>query len=157
MISVYPERCTACRLCELACSFKKTGEFNPTSSRVRVSIFADEFFQTPIVCAQCDEAWCMKACPSGAISRDYGGRVVKVDWEKCVGCCMCTLACPFGSIAYFAPELKAIKCDECDGQPECVLFCPTGALKYEEEAAPARLKRMRTAKRLGSCSGEIQS
>ena len=156
-ITVYPEKCTACRLCELGCSFKKTGEFNPTASRVRVFIFGEDAFYTPIICTQCDEAWCLKACPSGAISRDYGARVVKVNPERCVGCRMCTLACPFGTITYFAPEGKAIKCDECDGQPECVLFCPTGALAYEEESTPTRIKRMGTAKKLESSSKEVQT
>jgi Fe-S-cluster-containing hydrogenase component 2 len=69
---------------------------------------------------------------------------------------MCTLACPFGTITYYAPEGKAIKCDECDGHPECVLFCPTGALAYEEESTPTRLKRKETAKTLQSSAKEVQ-
>ncbi len=155
-ISVYPDKCTACRLCELGCSFKNTGEFNPTASRIRVSMFGEDAFYAPILCTQCDEAWCLKACPSGAISRDHGAKVVKVDRNRCVGCRMCTLACPFGTITYYAPEGKAIKCDECDGQPECVLLCPTGALAYEEESTPTRLKRKETARKLESSSKEVQ-
>lgn len=155
-ISIYPEKCTGCRLCELGCSFKKTGEFNPNYSRVRVSIFGEEAFYIPILCTQCDEAWCLRACPSGAIYRDYGLRVVKVNKEKCVGCRMCTMACPFGTIYYYPPEGKAIKCDECDGQPECVIFCPTGALLYEEESIPSRRKRIETAKKIESSSKEVQ-
>ena len=154
-LSVYPEKCTGCRLCELGCSFKQTGEFNPAYSRVKVCIFGEDAFYTPIVCTQCDEAWCMKACPSGAISRDYGARVVKVNKERCVGCRMCTLACPFGTITYYALEGKAIKCDECDGQPECALFCPTGAIAFQEESTPTRLKRMETARKLQSASQEV--
>jgi Fe-S-cluster-containing hydrogenase component 2 len=59
-------------------------------------------------------------------------------------------------ISYYAPEGKAIKCDECDGHPECVLFCPTGALAYEEESTPTRLKRKETAKTLQSSAKEVQ-
>jgi len=156
-ISVYADKCTGCRLCELACSFKKTGEFNPTASRVRVSIFGEDAFYAPIVCTQCDRGWCLKACPSGAISRDDGARVVRVNPERCVGCRMCTLACPFGTITYFTPEGKAVKCDECDGRPECTLFCPTGALVYEEESTPTRLKRTEVARKLEFSSKEMQA
>ncbi|MGB9630082.1 MAG: 4Fe-4S dicluster domain-containing protein [Thermodesulfobacteriota bacterium] len=155
-ISIYPEKCTACRLCELGCSFKKTGEFNPNHSMVRVSIFGEEAFYIPILCTQCDEAWCLRACPSGAIYRDYRFKTVKINKEKCVGCRMCTMACPFGTITYSEREGKAIKCDECDGKPECVLFCPTGALVYEEESTPTRRKRMETAKKIESSSKEVQ-
>lgn len=147
-MTVYPERCTACRICELVCSFKKTGRFNTAASRIRVSILEVEGFYTPILCTQCDEAWCLKACPSGVISQDFDTRVLKVDRERCVGCRMCTLACPFGAITYYSEEGKAIKCDECGGQPECILFCPTCALVYEEESTPMRMKRMAIAKRL---------
>jgi carbon-monoxide dehydrogenase iron sulfur subunit len=153
-IAIYPERCTGCRLCELSCSFKKTGIINPGYSRVRVSIFGEEAAFIPILCSQCEDAWCLKVCPSGAISRDAGDKVVRVDPERCVGCRMCTMACPFGTITYDSPLGKAVKCDECDGHPECVDFCPTGALNYEEESVAPRWKRMEIAKKLLSASKE---
>ena len=34
IIAVNPDKCTGCRLCELACSLKNTGEFNPARQRM---------------------------------------------------------------------------------------------------------------------------
>jgi hypothetical protein len=39
---IHPERCTACRACELACSMKHHGEFNPSRSRIQVNVFLDD-------------------------------------------------------------------------------------------------------------------
>lgn len=156
-ISIYPEKCTGCRLCELGCSFKKTGIFNPNYSRVRVSAFGAEAFYMPIVCRQCEDAWCLRVCPSGAIFRDPRDKVIRIDTERCVGCRMCVMACPFGTVTYYSPQGKAIKCDECDGNPQCVLLCPNGALAYEEESAAPQGKRMKIAKTILSAAKEIES
>ena len=45
---------------------------------------------------------------------------------------MCTLACPFGNIAFSTEDRVVVKCDFCNGEPECVAFCPTGALEFRE-------------------------
>ena len=66
----HPERCTACRACELACSMKHYGEFNPSRSRIQVNIFLEEAVYIPTACTQCDQAWCAKICPTNAIVRD---------------------------------------------------------------------------------------
>ena len=34
IITVNPEKCTNCKMCEMACSFKKTEAFSPLKSRV---------------------------------------------------------------------------------------------------------------------------
>lgn len=47
-IIVHQEKCTACRECELACSFSHTGEFNPALSRIRVNDFYGEQFYLPM-------------------------------------------------------------------------------------------------------------
>jgi anaerobic carbon-monoxide dehydrogenase iron sulfur subunit len=155
-LAVYAEKCVGCRLCELACSFEKTGEFNPTYARIRISVLREDASYVPVVCMQCNEAWCWRVCPSGAISRDTATGIVKIDGERCVGCRMCTLACPFGTITYFNPEGRAIKCDECNGKPECVQLCPTGAIAYEKEGIAARMKRKETAKKMQTFSKQVQ-
>jgi Fe-S-cluster-containing hydrogenase component 2 len=67
------------------------------------------------------------------------------------------MACPFGTVTYYPPQGKAIKCDECDGHPQCVLLCSTGALAYEEESAVPQGKRMKTARKLLSAAKEMES
>ena len=57
-IVVYQERCTACRECEMACSFHHEDAFVPALSRIRVQDFYDEQFYLPTVCVHCADAPC---------------------------------------------------------------------------------------------------
>lgn len=139
-ITVHLDKCTGCRVCELACSLKHTGEFNPARSRIQVMGF-DEVFCLPVMCYQCDRPYCMEVCPAGAITRDEDTGVVRVSQERCVGCKMCVVACPFGNIVVSSDEKKAAKCELCDGEPECVAFCTTGALQFKEAELAALDKK----------------
>lgn len=127
-------KCTGCRMCELVCSMKHHGEYNPAKSRINVGIFTAKAFFIPIYCIQCDDAFCARICPSGAITTEKvnGISIVKISEEKCAGCKMCMLACPFGNINFISEKHYAQKCDFCDGEPECVDFCVTGALMFKE-------------------------
>lgn len=91
---VYQEKCTACRECEMACSFSHEGTFNPSLSRIRVNDFYEEQFYLPMVCVYCADAPCAAVCPTVAIQRQPDGQV-QVLAERCIGCKMCLLACPF--------------------------------------------------------------
>ena len=57
-------------------------------------------FHSVMVCNQCAEPHCLDICISGAITKDDKDGVVRIDAKKCVGCSLCTLACPYGGI-YF--------------------------------------------------------
>jgi Fe-S-cluster-containing hydrogenase component 2 len=59
-----------------------------------------------------------------------GAKVVMDD--ICVGCKLCTIACPYGTMFYNPDTEKADKCNLCDGQPACVAACPTAAIEYVE-------------------------
>ncbi len=131
IITVNPDKCTGCRLCELACSLKTVGEFNPVRARIHVIGF-EEIFSLPVMCFHCEKPYCAEVCPTGAITREEASGVNRIEKQKCVGCKICTLACPFGNIAFSSAEKIAVKCELCDGKPECVLFCPTGALEFRE-------------------------
>ena len=130
VLVVDPKKCTNCRLCELSCSLKKTGEFNPVGSRIRVNAFAKDAAFIPLACFQCGDAPCVEVCPTGSLSQSDG--LVPHDDDTCIGCRMCMLGCPFGVVSYDMRLGVITKCDTCDGEPECVQFCPTGALTYEE-------------------------
>lgn len=135
------DKCTGCYQCVLACSEDNEGMFNPAKSRIQVFKFEDEGRFVPYTCTQCDEAWCMQACPTDAISVDANGAKIVSD-ALCVGCKVCTIACPFGTINYNADTGKVIKCDLCEGDPACVKACPTDAITYIDANATG-FERMR--------------
>jgi Fe-S-cluster-containing hydrogenase component 2 len=145
-IAVNWSKCVGCRLCELACSLKNTGEFNPVRARIQVIGF-DEFFCVPVLCLQCERPYCAEICPSGAIINDETG-TVRVLKQRCTGCKMCILACPFGNIVFSKEAKTAVKCELCDGEPECVLFCPTAALEFRELETTVLHKKVSLSEKL---------
>ena len=153
---INPDRCTACRICEMVCSFKHHGEVNPAKSRIKVSIFPKEFFYYPNVCSQCQDAWCMNICPSGALKRNEATGIIEVDEVPCVGCRMCMQACPFGSMGYDSEKGISEKCDLCDDDPECVRYCVYDALEYKEpEIASTHKKRLFEEKLMSTYITEV--
>jgi len=130
-LRIEPEKCTGCKQCELACSWVQTGSFQPSRSLIRVHVFDEQASYAPYACLQCDEAWCLHACPVNAIDVDQttGAKIV-ID-ESCVGCKLCVIACPFGTIFFDKPSETAAKCDLCAGDPACAHACPTGAIAFE--------------------------
>lgn len=141
-------KCTGCGACELACSMKHVGEFDPSRSRIQVISFDPDFFRLPLICTQCFKPACAEICPTEAIIRDRITGIVRVSGEKCSGCRVCEEACPFGVIVFSEQEQKAVKCELCDGDPQCVAFCATGALRFDEPVTKAAAKRAATAEKL---------
>lgn len=124
-----PEKCTGCGTCELACSLAHEGECRPASARVNVFRFSDGT-NIPMMCFQCEDAACVSVCKPKALYRTDCGGLVEFDEQKCIGCRMCVMACPFGNIAIVRPDKAAKKCDLCDGTPQCAEFCPTKAIEF---------------------------
>ncbi len=141
-LNIIPDKCTGCYQCELACSLDNEGVFNPSKSRIQVFKFEDEGRFVPYTCTQCDEAWCARACPVDAITVDVATGAKVVSDALCVGCKVCTIACPFGTINYNADTGKVIKCDLCEGEPACAIACPTDAITYID-AGLTGLEKMR--------------
>jgi len=129
-LNINPEKCTGCVQCELACSYDNEGVFNPSKSRIKVFKFHDEGRFVPYTCTQCSDAWCQQACPVDAITVDVATGAKIVNDSTCVGCKVCTIACPFGTVNYNADSGKVIKCDLCGGDPECAKACPTDAITF---------------------------
>ncbi|MBD3610747.1 MAG: 4Fe-4S dicluster domain-containing protein [Gammaproteobacteria bacterium] len=125
-----PQKCTGCMQCEMACSYENEGSFNPSKSRIKVFHFHDAGRYVPYTCTQCSEAWCQQACPTNAIGVNGATGAKEVDEAKCVGCKVCTISCPFGTINYNASSGKVTKCDLCGGDPACAKACPTGAITF---------------------------
>lgn len=127
---ISPDKCTGCLQCEMACSYEHEGNFNPAKSRIKVFSFHTEGRFVPYTCTQCAEAWCKSACPTEAITLDIATGAKMVNDGLCVGCKVCTIACPFGTINYNTATGKVTKCDLCGGDPACAKACPTQAITY---------------------------
>ena len=138
MLKIEPDKCTGCMQCELACSYVKTGMFQPSRSLIRVHIFDEQAAYTPYTCFQCKESWCVTACPVNAIVTDPDTGAKVIVEQACVGCSLCTIACPFGTVFLDPGNHVAMKCDLCGGEPACVSACPTDCIEYTDvKDAPA--------------------
>jgi len=127
------DKCTSCLQCEMACSFEKDGIFNPARSRIKIFEFEHGRVSVPYTCTQCSQAWCENACPVDALKRNNTTNAIELDANLCVGCKVCTIACPFGTINYDPTTKVVAKCDLCGGDPACAKACPTGAILFVEE------------------------
>ncbi len=65
-----------------------------------------------LVCRQCEEAPCVKACPKDALEKQKDGTVKRYNM-RCVSCKSCVIACPFGTIYPEIIDFFAHKCDYC--------------------------------------------
>ncbi len=93
-------------------------------------------FNLSLACNHCEDAPCMKGCPSLAYSMDITTGAILIDSELCIGCRYCTWNCPYGAPKY-NPISKVIeKCNFCNSrllenlEPSCAVSCPTGALDF---------------------------
>ena len=53
----------------------------------------------PRPCQHCDNPACIRVCPVQATYKNDEG-IVLVDYDRCIGCRMCTVACPY-QVRYF--------------------------------------------------------
>jgi carbon-monoxide dehydrogenase iron sulfur subunit len=136
--------CTGCKICELVCSFNKSGILGPASARIHIpSAFLVHFGGTkPAICRHCEKPPCAEACPVGAISKDPETGLTKVDENLCILCMDCIPACPFGG-ASFDPVAHVIAmCNQCG---VCTEWCAPGAIRFVEEPNRVRERRAREA------------
>ena len=132
VLMVNPEKCTGCKKCEIACASRKTNEFDPIYSAIKVYSHDEGSVWVPIVCMQCEEAACAKVCPVKAITKDENGAAV-INENLCIRCKMCMRVCPFGCMSYNSDRKEMLKCDLCGGNPQCVKVCADEAIEYKED------------------------
>ncbi|MDH3305921.1 MAG: 4Fe-4S dicluster domain-containing protein [Acidimicrobiia bacterium] len=93
------DRCQGCRACVEACKVENntpSGVFWMYVFRLEEGEFPDtQISFLPRPCQHCDNPPCAKVCPVGArYQRDDG--LVLTDYERCIGCRYCEVACPYG-------------------------------------------------------------
>ncbi|QHM73845.1 4Fe-4S dicluster domain-containing protein [Mixta intestinalis] len=143
--------CIGCRTCEIACSLAHSSQATLDHANFYPRLVVNKLSEVsvPVMCHQCDNAPCVSACPTAALTR--GKRAVEADSSRCIGCLSCMVACPFGVITIESPPetqgFSIIKCDLCatrEAGPACVEVCPTFALK---KTLPGKLDELKTQRR----------
>lgn len=153
-IFVRLDRCVGCHSCELACAVEHSeskslfGAMTETPAP-RKRLYIEEQ-KVPLLCRHCEDAPCVRVCRTGALLQDELTRLVTQDTDRCIGCWMCVMVCPYGVVGRLQERRVAVKCDRCPDResPACTAACPTGALVFAEEEAFAALIRADAAARL---------
>lgn len=141
VITKSPEVCSGCHFCEIACSLEHIHAVNPKRSRVKVVELHEHAITYPLICRQCEKPACQAICKANAFYPDEKTGVLKINFDKCIGCGYCIEACPFGAIQWDDQAKVPLKCDLCDGDPKCVKHCAPQVLSYEnDEYQEARRK-----------------
>jgi len=109
------DKCTACQACTVACQAENNVPFaGPDETALDRSKhwqdvmtklgeegeypnFHVRFIPRP--CMHCDDPPCVKVCPVGATYVDDEG-LVRMDYQRCIGCRYCTTACPY-TVRYY--------------------------------------------------------
>lgn len=154
------ERCVGCWSCAVICKAENDVPLGMWWNRILTSgedldtphrgeLGGMEMHWVPLACQHCEDAPCVKVCPTSATFTDPEG-VVLVNSKDCIGCRYCMAACPYGVRVFNwgeperAPEFDhgmvaprpvgtVEKCTFCvhrlkeDQVPSCVWSCPAQA------------------------------
>jgi Fe-S-cluster-containing dehydrogenase component len=102
----------------------------------------------PRSCLHCETPACVTVCPTGASYKRAEDGIVLVDEDKCIGCKLCSWACPYGAREYSEVEGVMKKCTLCvdriynenlpeaEREPACVQVCPTRARHFGDLGDP---------------------
>lgn len=89
-------------------------------------------------CNHCENASCVRCCPTGASHVAKGG-IVLVNRDECTGCKACITSCPYDA-RFVSPEGYADKCTFCIHRvkqgldPACVAVRPTKCMPFGDRA-----------------------
>lgn len=115
----------------------------------------------PRSCLHCENAACVTVCPTGASYKRSSDGIVLIDEDKCIGCKLCSWACPYGAREFDADVGVMKKCTLCidriyndnlapdDRVPACVAACPTGARHFGDFGDPDSAVSRLSAERQG--------
>jgi Fe-S-cluster-containing dehydrogenase component len=102
----------------------------------------------PRSCLHCEEPACVTVCPTGASYRRAEDGIVLVNADICIGCKLCSWACPYGAREFDEDDGVMKKCTLCidriyndnlaenERVPACVMVCPTNARHYGDLGDP---------------------
>ena len=107
------DKCTGCQACTTACGMENNRL--PGENWQDVVFYSEGEYPSaqmkwfPRPCMQCENASCVEVCPTKATYKTEDG-VVLIDWNKCIGCKYCMIACPYG-VRFYTDEKALIQPD----------------------------------------------
>ena len=129
--------CYGCQTCEVACKSEQATATSVCWRNVR-HFYSDHpvaHATLSMSCNHCENPECMNNCPTGAYRKLDNG-IVYQDHDKCIGCKMCIMACPYNAPQYDPEEGRTSKCSFCRERieaglnPACVDACPGGNIEF---------------------------
>jgi sulfite dehydrogenase (quinone) subunit SoeB len=162
------DTCVGCQACVTSCKEWNTGgsmapltDLDPYGGSVdgvwfnRVHTYehtSEESSRTvhfPRSCLHCEQPACVTVCPTGASYKRTSDGIVLIKEDLCIGCKLCSWACPYGAREFDVAVGVMKKCTLCidriyndnlppdDRVPACVAACPTGARHFGDLGDPA--------------------
>jgi Fe-S-cluster-containing dehydrogenase component/formate-dependent nitrite reductase membrane component NrfD len=127
-------KCIGCHACTIACKAEHqipVGVNRCWVKTVEKGSFPDtRRFFFPVLCNQCEDAPCVRICPTNALFKRRDA-IVDLNSDSCIGCRACMEACPYDQLFIDPNTHTAEKCNFCANRvenkllPACVSVCPT--------------------------------
>jgi Fe-S-cluster-containing dehydrogenase component len=161
------DTCVGCQACAVSCKEWNAGghsapltDHNPYGKEPkgvwfnRVHVYevddgeAGRTVNMPRSCLHCEDAACVTVCPTGASYKREEDGIVLVNADTCIGCKLCSWACPYGAREFDEDDGVMKKCtlcvdriynenlDEQFREPACVAACPTNARHFGDLGDP---------------------
>ena len=95
------QHCTGCGGCAIACKSENNVQRGNMWAKVKTTTigkFPNVGFEAlPTLCNHCENAPCVKGCPTDAMYKGYGDITMHAP-EKCIGCKTCMAMCPYDDV-----------------------------------------------------------
>jgi len=162
------DTCVGCQACVTSCKEWNTGGsmgpltdldpygggadgvwFNRVHTYEQAGDDSSRTVHFPRSCLHCDQPACVTVCPTGASYKRASDGIVLIKEDLCIGCKLCSWACPYGAREFDVAVGVMKKCTLCidriynenlapeDRVPACVAACPTGARHFGDLGDPA--------------------